>query len=82
MNLRNELFLVLAQSLQRYHSSMDPVPTSFSRHATAHSISPALYTEVNSLASLLVVVALIAETDELMVWADRNRMEVVWRTRD
>jgi hypothetical protein len=40
-------------------------PAAFSRHATVHSISPQQYTECNSLASLLLLVAFIRELDLL-----------------
>jgi hypothetical protein len=63
---------MVAHSLQQYYGATDPVPTSFSRHATAHSISPEQYTEVNSLAALLLVVALTAEANLLMEWASEQ----------
>lgn len=68
---------VVAQSLQQYHGATDPVPSSFSRHATAHSISRTQYTEVNSLASLLLAVALSAEVNELMMWADEQEQRAI-----
>lgn len=45
----------------------DPVPGEFSRHASAHTVSPEQYTEVNSLASLLLLNAFLRETELLSV---------------
>jgi hypothetical protein len=61
------VFNMVSRSLQRYFADRgDPVPTAFSRHATSHSISDDQYTEVNSLSSLLLVVAFIKELDLLV----------------
>jgi hypothetical protein len=58
---------MVSRSFQAYFAHRaDPVPQAFSRHATAHSISPEQLTEVNSLASLLLLVAFIRELDLLL----------------
>ena len=58
---------MVSRSLQGYNPLQgDPVPTTFNRHATHHSISCRQYTEVNSLASLLLLVAFIKERDLLL----------------
>jgi hypothetical protein len=58
---------MVSRSFQKYYAHLgDPVPKAFSRHATAHSISPRQLTEVNSLASLLLLVAFIRELDLLL----------------
>jgi hypothetical protein len=61
------VFNMVSLSLQRYYADRgDPIPASFSRHATAHSISNEQYTKVNSLAALLLLVAFIKELDLLL----------------
>jgi hypothetical protein len=61
------VFNMVSLSLQRYYADRgDPVPASFSRHATAHSISNEQYTKINSLAALLLLVAFIKELDLLL----------------
>jgi len=71
------VFNTVSQSLQRFFADGgDPMPSSFSRHATIHAVSEVQYTEVNSLASLLLVVAFIKEADLLMEWADRAKPDV------
>lgn len=63
------VYNMVARSLQQYYAHMDdPVPPFFSRHATIHSFSEEQYNEVNSLASLLLVVAFVKEADLLMKW--------------
>ena len=53
---------MVALSLKRYRAEKgDPVPGVYSRHASAHSISPQQYTRTNSLASLLLLVAFLKE---------------------
>ena len=60
--------LLVCRSLAQYHSDRgDPVPDTFSRHASAHSVSAVQFTEVNSLASLLLLNAFLRETDVRVV---------------
>ena len=68
---KRAVFNMVSISLQRYYADRgDPVPASFSRHATAHSISNEQYTKVNSLAALLLLVAFIKELDLLLEATD------------
>ena len=58
------VFAMVADSLERYHAHKgDPIPGRFSRHASAHSVSPEQFTEVNALAGLLMTVAVVQEAD-------------------
>lgn len=76
------LFLVLervARCLDQYYPATDdPVPGVFSRHASAHSISPQQFTRLNSLASLLLLAGFLREVDLLFKRqdvADKERTE-------
>jgi hypothetical protein len=61
----------VSRSLQEYYAHRgDPVPAAFNRHATVHSMSPEQFTEVNSLASLLLLVAFLKELDLLLIEQD------------
>ncbi len=76
------MFNTVSQSLQRFFvDRRDPVPSSFSRHATIHTVSDEQYNEVNSLAYLLLLVAFIKEEDLLMEWADGAKPDVDSRTK-
>lgn len=53
---------MLSRSLKTFYPEKgDAVPGEFSRHASAHTVSPAQYTEVNCLASLLLLNAILRE---------------------
>jgi hypothetical protein len=66
----------IEELLQRYFANAgDPVPSSFSRHATIHSVSDEQYRDENSLASLLLVVALTKEADLLMDEGDQQKRD-------
>jgi hypothetical protein len=70
------VFNMVARSLQAYYAHRgDPVPPSFSRHATAHSVSDEQYNEVNALAALLLAVAFTKEADLLMQWSDEQQTD-------
>jgi hypothetical protein len=61
---RAAVFNQVALSLQRYFVDRgDEVPGTFSRHATAHSVSPRQFTEINCLSSLLLVAAFLRELE-------------------
>lgn len=72
------VYNMVARSLQEqyYAHRNDPVPRTFSRNATAHSVSDEQYTEVNNLASLLLAVAFTTEADLLMEMSYEQETDV------
>lgn len=58
---------MVAQSLEEFFVERgDPVPGRFSRHASAHTVSPQQYRVENSLAALLLVGGFLRELDLLL----------------
>lgn len=57
-------FAPIWQAFQQYELSKgDPLPATFSRHATAHTVSEAQYKPVNALQGLMLVTGLVAFMD-------------------
>lgn len=58
-------FAPIWQAYQQFHADEgDPVPTTFSRHATAHAVSAEQYTERNAIQALMLVCTLLHRFDE------------------
>lgn len=57
-------FAPVWQAFQQYELSKgDPIPLTFSRHATAHTVSPEQYKPVNALQGLMLVTGLVVFMD-------------------
>lgn len=56
------VFSPVASALQEFHGGA--VPETYSRHATAHAVSPKQYTPANSLVALMLAVSLARELEE------------------
>lgn len=50
----------------------DPIPTTFSRNATAHNVCQAQYTRVNAIQGLMIACALLYRLDEEHVAGDQE----------
>jgi hypothetical protein len=67
---------LVAGSLQQYFPEKgDPIPTTFSRHASAHSASAIQFTRINALAALLLLAAFLRETQELLEANDEGDVD-------
>lgn len=54
------------QAFQQFFPSKgDPVPATFNRHATAHTVSPVQYTPRNAVQGMMLATSLICRLDEL-----------------
>lgn len=50
----------------------DPIPTTFSRNATAHNVCQAQYTRVNAIQGLIIACALLYRLDEENIADDQE----------
>lgn len=60
-------FAPIWRTYQHYFAmNGDPVPSTFSRHATAHSVSDIQYSECNAIQGVMIACALLLRVDEVL----------------